>query len=132
MPDALLFCNLSCPSLITIRPPSIDASPQCFQLSFVEWCVDSIDPSGKPWQWPTCQELGKGFGRLIPSENRNRRAKAQLWKPGLLEADYAQRTDRERRNGHRLERESFCNAIGKCDHSRESGNARDTEANALR
>ena len=62
----------------------------------------------------------------------NRRAKVQLWKPGLLEADYAQRTDRERRNGHRLERESCCNAIGKCGHSRESGNARDTEANVLR
>ncbi len=61
----------------------------------------------------------------------NRRAKAPLWKPGLLEGDYAQRTDKERRNVHRLERESFYNAIGKYDHSLEYGNARDTEANAL-
>ena len=72
MPGAVLFRDLFCPSLITIRPPSIDASPQSFQLSFVEWCVDSIDPSGKPWQWPTCQEFGKGFGRLIPPGKRNR------------------------------------------------------------
>ncbi len=62
----------------------------------------------------------------------NRRARVPLWKPASLEADCAQRTDTVRRSGHRLERESFCNAIGKCDHSREYGNARDTEANALR
>ena len=70
MPDAVAFRDFFCPSLITIRPPSIDALPQCFQLSFVEWCVDSIDPSGKPWQRPTCQEFGKGFGRLIPPVKR--------------------------------------------------------------
>ena len=70
MQDAVAFRNLFCPSLITIRPPSIGACPQCFQLSFVQWCVDSIDPSGKLWQWPTCQEFGKGFGRLIPSVKR--------------------------------------------------------------